>query len=80
MTQQNIPTPIRERLEQQDMQLTVLRSAFVLLVRQLDQAGLLRSSDLQSDLLLMAETQPDEDWRYGHTLLAGLLYGADGRS
>lgn len=74
MDQQKILTALVEQLDRQNMQLTVLRSAYVALARQLEIRGLLPLTDLRADLQTMAAAQPDEDWRSGHEELAAALH------
>ncbi|WP_175872022.1 hypothetical protein [Burkholderia sp. BCC0397] len=73
MDQQEILTALVEQLDHQSMQLAVLRSAYVVLARQLEIRGLLPLTDLQADLQTMAAAQPDEDWRCGHEELAAAV-------
>ncbi|KWH38508.1 hypothetical protein WL99_32755 [Burkholderia cepacia] len=73
MDQQEILTTLVEQLDQQNMQMTVLRSAYLVLARQLEIRGLLPLTDLKADLRTMAAAQPDEDWQFGHEELAAAL-------
>ncbi|WP_175716562.1 hypothetical protein [Burkholderia anthina] len=74
MNQQEILTALVEQIGQQDMQLTVLRSAYLTMARQLDRRGMLPLADLQADVWTMGTCQPDEGWQSGHRELAALLH------
>jgi len=76
MNQQEILAALADQLDQQSMELTVLRSAYVLLARQLDRCGALPIADLQADLRTMAAAQPDEGWQAGHEEIAAALQQA----
>ncbi|HDR9585236.1 TPA: hypothetical protein QDC22_007530 [Burkholderia stabilis] len=78
MNQREILKALAEKVQQQDVQLTVIRSAYILLAQQLDQRGVASIADLQRDLLSMAEFHPDQDWQYGHTALAAALRAGAG--
>ncbi len=73
MDQQEILTALVEQLDHQNMQLMVLRSAYVVLARRLEIHGVLPLTDLKADLQTMAAAQPDEDWRSGHEELAAAV-------
>ena len=52
---------------------TVQRSAYLLLARHLAKAAVIHPHDLEADLRLMVEVQPDEGWKDGHLQLADEL-------
>jgi hypothetical protein len=79
MDQQEILTALVEQLAHQDMQLTVLRSAYVVLARQLEIRGVLPLTDLKADLQTMAAAQTDEDWQSGHEALAAAVRSVHAR-
>lgn len=60
-------------LKHQHMELSVLRSAYLVLARQLDRKGVLPLEDLQADVRMMGAVQPDEGWQDGHANIAALL-------
>lgn len=67
-------------LKHQHTELSVLRSAYLVMARQLDRRGVLPLEDLQLDVRMMGGVQPDEGWRDGHANIAALLNAMrDGR-
>lgn len=64
---------LTEEVQRLSMAQTVQRSAFVVLVRHLAALGLAQPDTLATDLLTMADAQPEAGWKSGHAEIAAAL-------
>lgn len=64
---------LQSEVQRQEMELTVLRSGYLVLVRHLAQQSSVMLPGLIADLEMMAQPRPEEGWQAGHEELAALL-------